>query len=1057
MSASPTLVTAVFDFTCDRVHLPAVLSVDCPMAVYTDEAHAGLVRELRGDRPTNVQVIDPAALERAELYEPLRRMGAAAGLAVRLSKPLWLYQQAQANPFSSTHFYWIDAGLGEAVPAELLGAQSFVRLSRRHGRFLLLCRPHEPERDLQGFDAAALARLARVERTRWAACGELFGGAAAAVAEVGGRYSQHLEGTLGEGLIGNEESLLTLQSYADAEFFDLQFVGRDGRLRPFLEQLAAGWPGDLDSARALLGELAETWVLSFNAPLQFERLLKSMEATEPALLRAARRVLVNTSTNATLFGEYDALCARHGFEQVREGNHGVNGARMRAAELFQRSGRHAMFWFEDDMLLVPEADPVRACENGLPRHVHGVAGTALGILQREFADYVKLNFTELSGAHHTQRAWNFLVEEVRKHYLPGETDAPPQAVSAIQSFAHVPYAVGEASYSNWPHVVTRRGSQKLFLEERAEPCYEQYWAARSFEMLRQGRLRAAVLLASPVEHLRTHAYASAERVDYQRVAGKPLVAPPVETPVETRSNEWPARPGAIFVAIASYRDSETPHTLRDLFAKAADPARVFVGVFAQVVPGTDDDCLPDYLPHGAPEGHVRELRAHASESLGACWARSRVFTELLQGEEYVLQIDSHSRFELHWDERLLQMHRNCPSPRALVTTYPPSYTLPDERGAPISSTIAANYFDNMGVMVTKSRVFDPLQLPRAPVPGAFVSAGFLFGPAAAFREVPYDPHLYFHGEEPSLAVRFWTHGWDLYAPNQTVLYHDYSSDRGRPRNWDDRHDWVALNTRSVARLRHLFGIEESRDPAALREIERYGLGTARTLAEYEEFADLGFATSRIGPRAADGRFPAPPQDASLAMLRAARARYLEGLTQRDSPTHETRSGVASTFLETAILRPALGEWLRDQRIRSLVDAGCGDFNWMQAVDLGGLELYAGYDIVPELIARNQQLYGGRRGHFFAAADIARTPLAACDAILCRRVLCEMPVEEALRALAGFRASGARYLIATTRVEPEKEGRPIRDLLSAPFNLPLPLTLLPDVDGAALGVWSLVTD
>jgi hypothetical protein len=85
---------------------------------------------------------------------------------------------------------------------------------------------------------------------------------------------------------------------------------------------------------------------------------------------------------------------------------------------------------------------------------------------------------------------------------------------------------------------------------------------------------------------------------------------------------------------------------------------------------------------------------------------------------------------------------------------------------------------------------------------------------------------------------------------------------------------------------------------------------------------------------------------------------------------------------------------------------------MQAVDLDGLEMYAGYDIVPELIAHNQQLYGCRRGHFFAAADIARAQFPAWDAILCRRVLCEMPEAEALRALAAFRASGARYLLAT---------------------------------------------
>jgi hypothetical protein len=800
----PTLVTAVCDLGLDTLNPPfrreidhdrrdlaALLAIDLPMVVYVDAAHEALVRTLRGDKPTRIQRFDPAALAAHELYAPVQRirsdprwLGQAEGLPespqarlphyipVVCSKPLWLFEQAQRNPFGSTHLYWIDAGIGRDVAPELLHATSFSRLAQQHRRFLLLCHAHEPEREVHGFAAEALAQRAGVERTRWLAHGDLFGGSAAAITDVGGRYSHHLESTLASGLMGTEASLLTLQSYADAEFFDLQFVGGEGGVEPFLAQLAAGWPGDPEAARGFVAELAETWVLSYNAPRQLQCLLESLDATEPALLRTARRVLINTSTDVSLFGEYDALCARYGFEQVREGNHGINGARIRAAELFHRGGRHAMFWFEDDMLLVPEAESGAICENGLPRHVHGVASAALGILQREFSDYVKLNFTEVSAAHHTQRAWTLLAGTVREHYFPSEVDAPPQVVSAIQSFAHVAYAVGEACYSNWPHIVTRRGTQKLFFDERVEPCIEQYWAARSFEMLRQGRMRAAVLLASPVEHRRTQDYAAVERVEYQPVEGKPLIAPPVEMPVSARPREWPAQPGAIFVAIANYRDSETSHTLRDLFAKAAHPERVFAGVFSQVVPGTDDDCLPDHLPHGAPEGHLRELRAHASESLGACWARSRVFEALLQGEEYVLQIDSHSRFEPGWDKRLIDMLRACPSPRALLTAYPPSYTLPDECTASPSSTIGANAFDQMGILILKSRLFDASDPPPAPVPGAFIAAGCLFGPAAAFREVPYDPHLYFHGEEISLSVRFWTHGWDLYAPHEVVLYHD---------------------------------------------------------------------------------------------------------------------------------------------------------------------------------------------------------------------------------------------------------------------------------------------
>lgn len=185
-----------------------------------------------------------------------------------------------------------------------------------------------------------------------------------------------------------------------------------------------------------------------------------------------------------------------------------------------------------------------------------------------------------------------------------------------------------------------------------------------------------------------------------------------------------------------------------------------------------------------------------------------------------------------------------------------------------------------------------------------------------------------------------------------------------------------------------------------------------------------------------------PLDASsLSVLRVARVRFLDRLPGEDTytPVRETRSGKHSTLAATETLRPALGAWLREHGIRRLVDAGCGDFNWMQAVDFGTLELYAGYDLVPELIARNQRLYGQRRGHLFSVGDITSTPLVACDAILCRDVLNDLPPADALRALENFRASGARWLLATTGT--------VGGVLA-------PVARLTDGVGAALGIWLL---
>ena len=131
----------------------------------------------------------------------------------------------------------------------------------------------------------------------------------------------------------------------------------------------------------------------------------------------------------------------------------------------------------------------------------------------------------------------------------------------------------------------------------------------------------------------------------------------------------------IFVSIASYRDPEAPHTLHNLFAQAAAPSRVFAGVCFQCsLEGDEDaDCLD--LSALRPEwmANVRELRVPWREARGPVWARFLIQTKLLGDEEYLLQIDSHTRFVPSWDAKLLAMLGRCPSPKPILTTYPLPY------------------------------------------------------------------------------------------------------------------------------------------------------------------------------------------------------------------------------------------------------------------------------------------------------------------------------------------------------------------------------------------------
>ena len=73
---------------------------------------------------------------------------------------------------------------------------------------------------------------------------------------------------------------------------------------------------------------------------------------------------------------------------------------------------------------------------------------------------------------------------------------------------------------------------------------------------------------------------------------------------------------------------------------------------------------------------------------------------------------------------------------------------------------------------------------RWAVPTAALAGGFIFGPSRILHDVPSDPEIYFNGEEPNLAVRLWTAGFDLFSPHVVVIYHYYLRKDGS-RHWND--------------------------------------------------------------------------------------------------------------------------------------------------------------------------------------------------------------------------------------------------------------------------------
>ena len=158
------------------------------------------------------------------------------------------------------------------------------------------------------------------------------------------------------------------------------------------------------------------------------------------------------------------------------------------------------------------------------------------------------------------------------------------------------------------------------------------------------------------------------------------------------------------------------------------------------------------------------------------------------------------------------------------------------------------------------------------------------------------------------------------------------------------------------------------------------------------------------------------------------------------------SGLGSEDPATAAIREVLSPLLQRLGAHSLLDAPCGDAGWIGRIKLD-LD-YTGIDIVPSLIEANRQrVAAGELSGRFLVADITRDALPRTDVVLCRDCLVHLSFQNIVRAIANFRASGARFLLVTTFPEWD-DNRDCEDgdwralnMEKAPFDWPAPRALI----------------
>lgn len=103
---------------------------------------------------------------------------------------------------------------------------------------------------------------------------------------------------------------------------------------------------------------------------------------------------------------------------------------------------------------------------------------------------------------------------------------------------------------------------------------------------------------------------------------------------------------------------------------------------------------------------------------------------------------------------------------------------------------------------------------------------------------------------------------------------------------------------------------------------------------------------------------------------------------------EGHSGGGSTLANTVAYRQFLQSFLKAYDIRSVVDLGCGDWEFSKTIDWNGIDYY-GYDVVDFLIENNRAKYQASNIHFIYSDGIA-TELLPADLLICKDVLQHLP-------------------------------------------------------------------
>jgi|SaaInlStandDraft_5_1057022.scaffolds.fasta_scaffold24251_2 [Skp1-protein]-hydroxyproline N-acetylglucosaminyltransferase len=275
--------------------------------------------------------------------------------------------------------------------------------------------------------------------------------------------------------------------------------------------------------------------------------------------------------------------------------------------------------------------------------------------------------------------------------------------------------------------------------------------------------------------------------------------------------------GRIFVSIASYRDPQLIETVNSLLNNCSDSSTLSIVICEQNDP-------TDTFSYNNKLSNISMLRMPSKLARGPCWARYLI-QQKWQGEQYYLQIDSHTRFVQDWDIKL-KSDLSTLSPLSCLSNYVSTYDMKTGnvlksplRGPMYVTKIEKDNFLRFNAPYVKS-------LNKATLSKGW-SGCFSFSSSQIILDAPYDPNtpFLFFGEEMDIFARLWTRGWQMYVPSVPICFTLF--DRSYRKTFWEHPDYTDVSKLSRERLYHRFRVAEPNNA--------YSLGSKRTMDDFMKY------------------------------------------------------------------------------------------------------------------------------------------------------------------------------------------------------------------------------